>query len=305
MKKTLRCATRNSRLALWQVEYVLNQLKIFCPDIDVKIIPITTKADQFNQTKLSDLGGKTVFVKEVQKLLLNGSADFAVHSIKDMAAEDLPGLCVSAICKREDPRDVWISNVYNNIEDIQRAVFGTGSPRRKHQLLSYFPHCHIHDIRGNVEKRLEKCDKGEYDIIILAAAGLKRLGLECRISGYLDIEHFLPAIGQGAIAVECSEDNVDLKALLSQINDQETSQCVIAERAVNSVLRGGCLLPIAAHAYYDKGSLSLHAMVGDGLGNVQYSATVQGDCNQARQLGMQAADNILQQGAEPLLQSYR
>ena len=305
MKKILRCATRNSRLALWQVEYIISQLKLLHPDIVVEIIPVVTEADRFKRTALAELGGKAVFVKEVQKLILDGVADFAVHSIKDMSAETFPKLTIAAICKREDPRDVWVSSKFHKIEDISQAVFGTGSPRRRHQLLHYFPDCKVVDIRGNVETRLEKCHKGDYDVIILAAAGLKRLGLASQISGYFEIEHFLPAIGQGAIAVECLESNIKLIDFFSQINDQQTSQCVMAERTVNRILQGGCLLPIAAHAFYQQTTLCLRAMVGDGLGNIQYTAFVQGSCDQPAILGRQVAESILQQGAEPLLQKYR
>ena len=175
-------------------------------------------------------------------MLVDGKADFAVHSIKDMAAEVLPGFRLAAVCEREDPRDVWISNKFTSLQDASKAVIGTGSPRRKHQLLKHFPECTVRDIRGNVETRLQKCDNEQYDIIILAAAGLKRLDLAHRINGYLDTENFIPAIGQGAIAVECLESCSEVYECLSLINHALSYDCVMAERAVNKVLQGFLLL---------------------------------------------------------------
>ena len=247
--KTLKIATRNSPLALWQAEHVKQQLIDLHPDLNVELVSMTTEGDRFLDAPLIAVGGKGLFIKELEQALLNGEADIAVHSMKDVTI-DLPDeLAMPVILKREDVRDVFISNNYKQIEDLpDGAVLGTSSLRRQSQVKALRPGIELKDLRGNVGTRLRKLDDGEYDAIMLAAAGIIRLGLKERITQLIPESVLLPAIGQGAIGIECRAGDTDVHELIAAVNDRETSLCVETERAFSRRLFGGCQLPIAGQA---------------------------------------------------------
>lgn len=304
-KSTITIVTRKSPLALWQAELVQQQLTSCYPGLKVEILGKTTEGDKILNKSLAGIGGKDLFVKDLQQTLLNKEADIAVHSIKDMSVKKNSGLLLAAFCRREDPRDVFVSNSYENLDALpDNATIGTSSPRRQCQLNATKPHLAIKPIRGNVGTRLEKLASGEFDAIILAAAGLLRLSHENRIREYLDPEAFIPAIGQGAIGIECHADDIHMIELLEKLDHHPTRICITAERAVNRRLNGDCFTPLAAHAVlHDNNTLHLIAMVGSVDGKHIIRNEIEGPANQAEALGLELGDRLLDQGAGEFLDS--
>ena len=263
MTQTLRIATRKSPLALWQAEYVRDQLLHHHPDLQVELVKMSTQGDKILDTPLAKVGGKGLFVKELETGMLNGDADIAVHSMKDVPVELPEGLHLAVICPREDPRDAFVSNTYATFESLpQGARLGTSSLRRQCQLSALRPDLEVLDLRGNVNTRLQKLADGGYDAIILAAAGLIRLEMADKITEYLDTTVSLPAIGQGAVGIECRVDDERVNNLIAPLNDPDTHIRVLAERAMNHRLQGGCQVPIAGYAELSNGVLLMRGLVG-------------------------------------------
>jgi hydroxymethylbilane synthase len=304
MTDTLRIATRKSQLALWQAEYVRDVLTQYHPDLKVELVKMTTEGDRILDTPLAKVGGKGLFVKELENGLLNGDADIAVHSMKDVPVELPEGLHLSVICPREDPRDAFVSNDYSQFEDLPKgARLGTSSLRRQCQLAAQRPDLNIIDLRGNVNTRLQKLDNGDYDAIILAAAGLKRLGMEVRITETLSPEVSLPAIGQGAVGIECRQDDDWVNELLAPLNDRDTAIRVRAERALNHRLQGGCQVPIAGYAELAHGVILLRGLVGTVDGSKIIHGEIAGPPEDAEYLGRVLAEDLLSRGADEILES--
>jgi hydroxymethylbilane synthase len=300
--KTLRIATRSSPLALWQAEEVSRRLKALYPELDIQLVKMTTKGDKILDAPLAKIGGKGLFVKELEAGMLAGEADIAVHSMKDVPVEFPPGLELTLIMQREDPRDAFVSNKYANLSALpENAVVGTSSLRRQTQIREKHPDIKLDWLRGNVNTRLKKLDDGEYDAIILAAAGLKRLGFESRIRAFLEPEESLPAIGQGAIGIESRSDDAAVKQLLAPLGDVDTSLRVEAERAMNETLSGGCQVPIAGYAVLEGDQLYLRGLVGEPDGSRVLRAEIRGPSAQARALGITLAEDLLAQGAGEIL----
>ena len=303
-EKTLKIATRQSPLALWQANYVKDRLQQLYPDLIVELVPMVTKGDVILDSPLAKIGGKGLFVKELENALLNKEADIAVHSMKDVPMQFPEGLGLAVICKREDPRDAFVSNSYRTFAELpQGAVVGTSSLRRQCQLKALRPDLDIRSLRGNVGTRLSKLDNGDYDAIILASAGLIRLGLADRIASFIEVEQSLPAAGQGAVGIECRTDDVQVKQLLAPLADAETTCCVLAERAMNNHLQGGCQVPIGGYAVLQQGQLYLRALVGDVDGSQIIRAEGKSAVENADVLGVQIAEQLLAQGADKILQS--
>ena len=304
LEKTLKIATRQSPLALWQANYVKDRLQQLYPDLIVELVPMVTKGDVILDSPLAKIGGKGLFVKELENALLNKEADIAVHSMKDVPMQFPEGLGLAVICKREDPRDAFVSNSYRTFAELpQGAVVGTSSLRRQCQLKALRPDLDIRSLRGNVGTRLSKLDNGDYDAIILASAGLIRLGLEDRIASFIEVEQSLPAAGQGAVGIECRTDDVQVKQLLAPLADAETTCCVLAERAMNNHLQGGCQVPIGGYAVLQQGQLYLRALVGNVDGSQIIRAEGKSAVKNADVLGVQIAEQLLAQGADKILQS--
>lgn len=298
----VRIATRKSALALWQAEYVKAQLEHFHPDLVVELVPMTTKGDIILDTPLAKVGGKGLFVKELEVAMLEDRADIAVHSMKDVPVEFPEGLGLEVICPREDPRDAFVSNTYKNLDELpQGAVVGTSSLRRQCQLKELRPDLEIKDLRGNVNTRLKKLDEGQYDAIILAAAGLLRLEMPERISDYIEPEVMLPANGQGAVGIECRVDDQRIKALLAPLECGQTRSRVLAERAMNKVLEGGCQVPIGSYATLSDQTLFLRGLVGAIDGSKILRAEVSGPAADGIELGQQLAKQLLADGADAIL----
>lgn len=299
--KTLRIATRKSPLALWQAEYVKANLLAHHPHLKIELVTFTTQGDKILDTPLAKIGGKGLFVKELETAILEGNADLAVHSMKDVPMNCPEGLAITTICEREDPTDAFVSYRFECLEDLpQGAIVGTSSLRRQCQLRALRPDLVIHDLRGNVGTRLGRLDNNEYDAIILASAGLKRLGLEARIKQRLT--QLLPAVGQGAVGIETRINDEALHQLLAPLHHHATALCVQAERAMNRCLQGGCQVPIAGFATLEQQTLTLHALVGsiDGQQMIRQQAQSH-DLQQAEQLGQQVAQGLLAQGAAQIL----
>ena len=304
LEKTLKIATRQSPLALWQANYVKDRLQQLYPALTVELVPMVTKGDVILDSPLAKIGGKGLFVKELENALLNKEADIAVHSMKDVPMQFPEGLGLAVICKREDPRDAFVSNSYRTFSELpQGAVVGTSSLRRQCQLKALRPDLDIRSLRGNVGTRLSKLDNGDYDAIILASAGLIRLGLADRIASFIEVEQSLPAAGQGAVGIECRTDDVQVKQLLAPLADAETTCCVLAERAMNNRLQGGCQVPIGGYAVLQQGQLYLRALVGDVDGSQIIRAEGKSAVENADVLGVQIAEQLLAQGADKILQS--
>lgn len=300
--KVLRIATRKSPLALWQAEHVRARLLHVHPGLHVELVRMSTQGDKILDAPLAKVGGKGLFVKELEVSLLEGTTDIAVHSMKDVPVEFPDGLYLPVICQREDPRDAFVSNTYARLDDLpQGARVGTSSLRRQAQLHERRPDLTITNLRGNVNSRLKKLDDGGYDAIILAAAGLLRLGLGARITQYLEPEISLPAIGQGAIGIECRSDDARVHDLISALHDPATYTCVHAERAMNQRLQGGCQVPIAGYAQLDAAQLTLRGLVGRPDGSEVVRGSVRGDAQDAAQLGVELADDLLRRGARAIL----
>ena len=299
---TLRIATRESQLALWQAEFIKAELERFHPGLQVELLGMKTKGDIILDVPLAKVGGKGLFVKELEQAMLDDRADIAVHSMKDVPMEFPDGLGLAIICDREDPTDAFVSNHYNSLEELpQGACVGTSSLRRQLQVRAARPDLVIRDLRGNVNTRLAKLDAGEYDAIILASAGLMRLKFDARIRSRLSIEVSLPAGGQGAVGVECRTDDARTRALLAPLHHEDTSDRVIAERALNRRLEGGCQVPIACFAVLQGDQLYLRGLVGDLTGKTVLRAEITGPRKQAEQLGIQVAEMLLDQGAGAIL----
>ena len=304
LEKTWKIATRQSPLALWQANYVKDCLQQLYPDFIVELVPMVTKGDVILDSPLAKIGGKGLFVKELENALLNKEADIAVHSMKDVPMQFPEGLGLAVICKREDPRDAFVSNSYRTFDELpQSAVVGTSSLRRQCQLKALRPDLDIRSLRGNVGTRLSKLDNGDYDAIILASAGLIRLGLADRIASFIEVEQSLPAAGQGAVGIECRTDDVQVKQLLAPLADAETTCCVLAERSMNNHLQGGCQVPIGGYAVLQQGQLYLRALVGNVDGSQIIRAEGKSAVKNADVLGVQIAEQLLAQGADKILQS--
>jgi len=303
MTKPLRIATRKSPLALWQAHYVRDALLAAHPGLEVELVAMTTRGDQILDSPLAKVGGKGLFVKELERSMLAGESDIAVHSMKDVPMSFPEGLGLAVICEREDPADAFVSNDYPDFASLpQGAVLGTSSFRRQCQLRKARPDLQVKDLRGNVGTRLGKLDAGEYDAIILAAAGLIRLELEDRIRDRLPYDVSLPAGGQGAVGIECRMEDQQTLDLLGCLHHQDTADRVIAERAVVARLEGGCQVPIASYAELGaEGELQLRALVGSVDGSQIIRAEASAPRDQAERLGLGLADDLLGQGAKELL----
>jgi hydroxymethylbilane synthase len=300
--KTIRIATRQSPLALWQAEHVAYRLQQAFPGLKTELVKMVTRGDKILDAPLAKVGGKGLFVKELEQGMLEGTADIAVHSMKDVPVEFPAGLHLAVILDREDPTDAFVSNNYRNLAELPvNARIGTSSLRRQCQIKEKFPHAEILSLRGNVNTRLAKLDAGEYDAIILASAGLKRLGMGDRITTQLSPEESLPAMGQGAIGIECRTDDADIHSYLAVLHDAGTSIRVTAERAMNARLNGGCQVPIAGFAEILGNQIFMRGLVGCPDGSIIYRAEATSPIDQAEQLGMRIADDLLAQGAENIL----
>ncbi|MEH8019441.1 hydroxymethylbilane synthase [Rheinheimera muenzenbergensis] len=300
----IRIATRKSALALWQAEYVKAELLRFHPQLTVELVPMSTQGDKILDTPLAKIGGKGLFVKELEQAMLDGRADIAVHSMKDVPVEFPAGLMLHTICPRENPQDAFVSNQFTSLDQLpQGAVVGTSSLRRQCQLKALRPDLTVRDLRGNVNTRLAKLDNGEYAAIILAAAGLIRLGFEQRIASLLPVELSLPANGQGAVGIECRSDDIAVQQLLAPLEHSATRSCVLAERAMNRKLQGGCQVPIGAYAEISGDSLWLRGLVGSLDGSEIIRHQLRGPVAEAEQLGTALAEHLLTQGAERILQA--
>lgn len=298
----LRIATRKSLLALWQAEYVKAELLRHHPELQVELVPMTSKGDKILDVPLAKVGGKGLFVKELEQALLAGEADIAVHSMKDVPMEFPEGLGLSVICPREDARDAFVSNTFDTLDALPHgAVVGTSSLRRQCQLLAARPDLTIKFLRGNVQTRLQKLDDGEYDAIILAAAGLIRLELSERIRSFIPVELSLPAGGQGAVGIECRVDDAVTQALIAPLHHPLTAEQVLAERAMNRRLQGGCQVPIACFAVHEPDGLWLRGLVGAVDGNQILTDEIRGPVTEAETMGVILAERLLAAGADKIL----
>jgi hydroxymethylbilane synthase len=302
LDKIFRIATRQSPLALWQAHYVQRRLMAAHPGLRVELVPMVTKGDIILDTPLAKVGGKGLFVKELELAMLENRADLAVHSMKDVPVAFPEGLGLVTICEREDPRDAFVSNHYDSLDALpQGAVVGTSSLRRQSQISERRPDLVIRSLRGNVGTRLSKLDAGDYDAIILATAGLKRLDLESRIRQPLPPEISLPAVGQGAVGIECRLDDSELIGLLQALNHDDTAICVKAERAMNTRLEGGCQVPIGSFALLEGDQLWLRGLVGAPDGSVMVRGERRGPRAEAEAMGVSLAEELLGNGARDIL----
>ncbi len=301
---TLKIATRKSPLALWQANEVARQLKQHHPDLEVSLVTMTTKGDKILDTPLAKVGGKGLFVKELETGMLEGAADIAVHSMKDVPVSFPEGLHLPVILEREDPRDAFVSNTYTSMDELpEDAKIGTCSLRRQTQLRERMPNLHILDLRGSVNTRLEKLDEGNFDAIILASAGLKRLGYKERITQNITSDLSLPAVGQGAIGIECRIDDERINSLIAPLNHHPTYLRVRAERAMNTRLNGGCQVPIAGFAELDGDTLTLRGLVGFPDGSKIFRSEKTGSVEDGEAIGIAVAEDILSQGGNAALQA--
>lgn len=303
MTKTLRIATRKSPLAMWQAEEVARQVKLHHPKMDVELVTMTTQGDKILDTPLAKIGGKGLFVKELETGMLQGDADIAVHSMKDVPMKLPEGLHLSVIMERENPTDAFVSNEYDSLEDLPlNAKVGTCSMRRQTQLKESRPDIEILDLRGNVNTRLAKLDNGDYDAIILASAGLIRLGFADRIKHNIDTTQSLPAIGQGAVGIECREDDPMINEILSPLNHDKTAICVTAERALNERLNGGCQVPIGGFAELEGDQINLRGLIGYPDGTKIFRSEKSASIKDAEELGISVAEELLSQGGGKVLE---
>lgn len=302
MPREIRIATRKSALALWQAEHVKARLEQAHPGLVVSLVPMVSRGDKLLDSPLAKIGGKGLFVKELETALLENQADIAVHSMKDVPMDFPDGLGLYCICEREDPRDAFVSNTFDSLAALPAgSIVGTSSLRRQAQLLARRPDLTINFLRGNVNTRLAKLDAGEYDAIILAAAGLIRLGFGERIRDSISVEDSLPAGGQGAVGIECRSADAEIHALLEPLNHRETALRVTAERALNKRLNGGCQVPIACYAIIEGEQLWLRGLVGQPDGGLLLSAESRAPLAEAEALGIAVAEDLLGQGAEAIL----
>jgi len=295
-------ATRASRLALWQAEHVRDRLRALYPACAVELLTLTTRGDQILDRTLSKVGGKGLFVKELETALLDGRADLAVHSLKDVPVDLQAPFELCAILERADPRDAFVSNQYTTLADLPAgAVVGTSSLRRESQIRQRYPHLSVKPLRGNLDTRLGKLDRGDYAAIVLAAAGLQRLGMGERIRSLLEPEDSLPAAGQGALGIEIRNDRNDLREWLAPLACSRTTACVVAERAVSRALGGSCQVPLAAYAELNGNSLTLRALVASPDGTRVIRSQHAGPAEQAQSIGQAAAQELLSHGADTIL----
>lgn len=298
----IRIATRKSPLALWQANFVKQNLLLAHKDLKVELIPMVTQGDIILDSPLSKIGGKGLFVKQLEQAILNNEADIAIHSIKDIPAQFPEGLMLATICQRDEVRDAFVANKYTSLNDLpEGAIVGTSSLRRQCQLRSHFPHLIIKDLRGNVGTRLNKLDEEQYDAIILASVGLKRLSLEHRITQYIDTDLILPAVGQGAIGIESRTDDKQILDIISVLDDKKSRACIQAERAMNNALQGGCQVPIAGYCSLNNDQLMLQGLVGRVDGSKIIKQQITGCINEAESLGEELAQQLLNQGADLIL----
>ncbi|KXW55952.1 hydroxymethylbilane synthase [Ferrovum sp. PN-J185] len=299
-------ATRESRLALWQAEHIRSQLLQLYPQLEVSLLGMTTQGDQILDRTLSKVGGKGLFVKELEIAMEQGKARLAVHSMKDVPMELPPLFNMIVVGEREEATDAFISNKYTHLSELPNgAVVGTSSLRRECQLRERYPHLTITSLRGNLDTRLRKLDQGEYDAIILASAGLKRLGLGNRIKANISLTDSIPAVGQGALAIEFRHDDKELEQLLQPLINQETAYCVLSERTLSRQLAGSCDVPLGAHATINNGQLTLHAFVGRPDGSLIIRASATGRAEDYQTIGLDAAKQLIQQGAQAILDACR
>lgn len=302
MKKKLVIATRRSRLAMWQAEHIKEKLEALHKGLQVELLPLSTRGDELLDRRLDDAGGKGLFVKELETALADARADLAVHSMKDVPAELPPGFSIAAIPAREDPRDVLVSKRFASLAEMPAGgTIGTSSLRRSAQIVERYPALDIRLLRGNVDTRLAKLDRGDYDAIVLAAAGLKRLGLEARATARLSADEMLPAPGQGALGIECLAAREEVVALLAPLADGSTTACVLAERAVSRALGGNCSLPLAAFAQANMDNMRLRALVASADGRRVVRCELEGDIADPLALGERAAQELRRQGASEIL----
>ncbi|HIM54898.1 MAG TPA: hydroxymethylbilane synthase [Gammaproteobacteria bacterium] len=302
MNKTLKIATRKSPLALWQAEHVKARLEHHHPGLNIELIKMTTKGDQILNSPLSKIGGKGLFIKELEVGMMEGVADIAVHSMKDVPYEIPPGFELGAILKRENPFDAFVSNNFDSINDLpQGAKVGTCSMRRIVQLKAIRPDLEILDLRGNVNTRLQKLDDGEYDAIVLACAGLIRLKFEDRIKQQIPAEQSLPAVGQGAVGIEIRENDQEILDLIAPLIDTETSYRITCERAMNARLEGGCSVPIAGYSTIEDDRITLTGLVGNVDTGVILKEQVSGSIDESEKLGVVLADKLISLGAKDIL----
>ncbi|HEY0974583.1 MAG TPA: hydroxymethylbilane synthase [Solimonas sp.] len=298
----LRIATRESPLALWQAEHVADRLRAAHAGLAVELVPMTTQGDQLLSAPLANVGGKGLFVKELEQAMLEGRADLAVHSMKDVPVQQPPGLALHCFLDGEDPRDAFVSNRYDRLDDLpQGAIVGTSSLRRQTQLRALRPDLQVRDLRGNVGTRLRKLDEGQYDAILLAAAGLIRLGLGARIREAFAPERFLPAIGQGIVGIECRVDDARTQALLQSLHDPVSAIRLAAERSMNARLGGACQVPVAGHAVVRSDRVRLEGLVGAPDGSRQVRDAIEGSAADAAVLGERLAQRLLDAGAREIL----
>ena len=303
MRDTLVIATRGSKLALWQSQYVKDLLQPLCPEVRIVLQIIKTKGDMIQDVPLAKIGGKGLFVKEIEEALLDEKADLAVHSIKDVPMQLPHGLLLGCVPQRDTPADCLLSCLYPNLDSLPKGSHvGTSSLRRQAQLKALRPDLRISPLRGNVDTRLRKLHDGAYDAIVLAAAGLKRLGLQAPFATLLDTNVFLPAVGQGAIGIECREDDYDLFTLLAHLEDTPTRVCVEAERGFSAGLDGGCQVPIAAYAVLcDNETVELNGLIAETDGSRLLRERASGHTSLARQIGLDLAENLLARGGRDIL----
>ena len=298
----LRIATRESPLALWQAHHVKERLEAAHPGLQVSLLAMTTSGDQFLNAPLAKVGGKGLFVKELEQAMLEGRADIAVHSMKDVPAQQPEGLELAVFLEGEDPRDAFVSNTHADLDALpQGARVGTSSLRRQSQLRAMRPDLVLGDLRGNVGTRLRKLDEGQYDAILLAHAGLARLGMSARITQSLDVERFIPAVGQGIIGIECRAGDAATHQLLAPLHHELSATRLRAERALNSRLGGACQVPVAGHARLSAGRLRLQALVGAPDGSRIVREQIEGPAAEAESLGIALAERLLTLGAADIL----
>ena len=302
MKQIVKIGTRQSPLALWQAYYVRDAIKQYFPEVGVEIVKIVSAGDKHLKTPLAKIGGKGLFLKELETALLENEVDIAVHSMKDVTVHLPEGLHIPVICDREDPRDAFVSNHYASLAELpEGAQVGTCSLRRKSQIAAKYPHLQLIDLRGNVNTRLGRLDTGDFDAIILAAAGLIRLEFNERIAAYIEPEEILPAVGQGAVGIECRQGDTDVEQVIAALHHPQTAERVQAERAANEKLGGGCHVPVAAHAILSDSEINFRALVASVDGQTVLQCEHTAPRGQARELGERAALELIEQGADGIL----
>lgn len=306
MTRKIIIGTRESALALWQTHWVENEIKALCPEYKVEIVPIKTHGDKILDVALAKIGDKGLFTKELENAMLDGQIDLAVHSMKDVPTKLPAGLTLGAICRREDPGDVLLSHKGYKLADLPKgAKVGTSSLRRRAQLLHYRPDLSLHDLRGNVNTRIAKMERENFDAIVLAAAGVKRMGWEDQITDYLTYDVSLPAVGQGSVGVECRGDDEEILQVLRRLDDPDAHDAIVAERAFLRKLEGGCQIPIGSLAQLNGDDLELQGLVASLDGRKLLRSTIKGNRQEAARLGEQLAEKLLEMGAGEILKELR